>query len=259
MKKSNILVIALSTLSLLSLGLSLPADPQKEMRKKIDAGSAKTIKTEINFIVGTLTLKPGSGSLTEGIFRFSRSVWEPEIKYEEQSEEGRLIISSRDTRGDMSYDDSDKNAWDIAMNSDIPNDIRIRMTAGESNIDLEGCKLTRFDFKMAAGKSVINLRNTSVPEFYFSAAAGEAEIDLSGEWYNNLHAVIKGGVGELTVILPRNKGIDMNITGMIGDVEYHDLEKRGNYYRNSLLGKAAETLRIDITGGIGGVKIRLAD
>jgi hypothetical protein len=257
MKKQNF-IIAPGLILLFTLLAGFANMPQ-EVKKNIDAKKAKTVKTEITFPAGKLYINPDGKSFCEGFYKYKKDFWEPNISYYEESENGYLKIDVDDERREKNYNDDDENEWTIAFNKEVKNDLHIEMIAGESNIDLQDCNLSKFRFEMVAGETNINLRNTSVPFFEFRAIAGEAEIDLSGTWKNDLDAEIKGGVGELTIKLPADVGVKVSITGGLGDVSAHGFNKNNRVYTNDLYGKTKESLYVDVTGGIGNVTLRLDD
>lgn len=257
MKNQRIYIIpGLAILFIVMAGFSnLP----QEIKRTIDIQKADRVKTEITFPAGILYISANAKSFCEGIYKYRHDFWKPEIAYYEESGTGYLDIEFEDDRDRRSTNDSEENEWIIAFNRSTRNDIKIEMIAGESNIDLEGCKLDGFEFVMVAGESKINLRNTSVPFLEFKAVAGEAEIDLSGDWKNDLDAEIKGGVGDLKILVPSKVGVKVNITGGLGDVDAHGLHKDNRNYTNDLYGKTKNNLYIDVSGGIGNVEIRMAD
>jgi hypothetical protein len=257
MKKHH-LVITLGLIVLFAViaGFDLAA---QEVKRKIDTEKAKKVRTEITFPAGNLYISSNAESFCEGLYKYRHDFWKPEISYYEESETGYLNIEFEDDRNNRDYDDDAENEWLIAFNRDVRNEIEIEMIAGESDIDLQGCKLDGFRFEMIAGDSKINLKNTSVPFLEFRAVAGEAEIDLTGEWKNDLDAKIKGGVGELTVRVPSEVGVKINITGGLGDVSAPGFDKNNKVYTNDKYGKTKSSLYLDITGGIGNVSIRMED
>jgi len=105
----------------------------------------------------------------------------------------------------------------------------------------------------------IDLSNTSVPDVSFKALAGEAVIDLSGKWDNDMHASLQGGVGEMTLMLPADAGIRMEVHALIGDVDAPGLMKKGRYYTSESFGQTSENFYIDFTGGIGNLEVVLVD
>jgi len=253
MKKYRI--ILLSGLIIVFSGFAANPGYQEEYRNNVKLGRAKSLRTKIEFAVGNLNVHTCSEFLSQGIYSYRRDTWRPEISYNDGSETGYLNIKNIDDRHQFEYDDSDKTVWDISLNDKVPNEVSISMTAGVANINFQNSNLRRFEFEMAAGESNINLRNTSVPYISFKAIAGEAELDLSGRWKNDLEATIKGGVGELTIILPPDIGVKMDITGILGDVDAPQFHEDDNSYTNDLYGRTGASLYLDITGGIGDINV----
>jgi hypothetical protein len=255
MKKNNLLITfgLIVTFFLLAGFVIVP----QEVRKNIDTNKAKTVRTDITFPAGKLYISPDGKAFCEGLYRYRKNLWEPEISYSEDSGTGYLKIDVEDNRHDRHYDDTDQNEWKLAFRKDVRTDMKIEMIAGESHIDLQDCKLDKFEFEMIAGESYINLRNTSVPFVEFRAIAGEAEIDLTGDWKNDLSAEIKGGVGELRINLPSEVGVKVSITGGLGEVFAPGFDKRNRVYTNDLYGKTKASLYLEVTGGIGNVDLRM--
>jgi hypothetical protein len=257
MKKHHLIPTLGLTMTLILLaGVNLLA---QDVKRNIETDKAKKVKTEISFPAGRLIISPDGNSFCEGIYKYHKDYWKPEISYYEESETGFLDIVVEDDRADKHYDDSDENVWNIAFDKKARNDIRIAMIAGESNIDLHGCNLGGFQFDMIAGETYINLRNTSVPFLELKAIAGEAEIDLTGDWKNDLDAEIKGGVGEITIKLPSAVGVKVSITGGLGEIDAPGFEKHNKVYTNDLYGKTKSSLYLEITGGIGNVNLLMPE
>jgi hypothetical protein len=227
-------------------------DEQQNIRK------IKQVKTEIAFLNGTLNITSQAlNKLYSGDYKYKRPEWKPVISYSEEDGTGYLSIISKDESEERKYNSSDNNEWDIRLNKDIRNDLNIRMGAGSGKFDLAGSKLTRFDFQMAAGDVDINLKNTSVPDLRIKAIAGKAVIDLTGEWHNDMHASVTGGIGELSFVLPEAVGARMEITGILANIYAPGFEKNGHTYTNARYGNTKETMYIEIFGGIGEIDVRM--
>lgn len=254
MKKLTILlffVLAIGTFGSFTVAQSKP----KHLKKSIEIGKAKEVKTYINFFAGELNISTSTEELAECLYGNNNGYIKPKMTYSEVGSIGYLTIESEEQ--DKGIDES--NNWDLKLNKDVKNDLSIKLRAGEANIDLEGCKLKGFNYKMAAGKSNINLKNTSVPQVSFNLVAGEANIDMSGEWKNDGIAEIKGGVGEITVCVPYNMGVKIIVTGMLGDVNIPFFQKVGNVYTNDNFGKSKHCLFLSISGGIGQINVKMAE
>lgn len=252
--------VYLATALLFTLATSLTASEPDGYRykKTIDKGSAKEVKTDIDFFAGELYLNSTSKSLAECFYGIGTEFLRPGLIYHEVGKTGYLRVESESNKN-RRIEDFDDNTWRLAIHPDIPNSVSIQLKAGEAHIDLEGSRLNRFDYKMMAGESTINLRNTSVPDLTFSMMAGEADIDLSGRWHNDLEAIIKGGVGELTLKVPYNVGVRIFVSGLIGEVHIPFFNRNGKTYTNDAYGRSKHTLFINIEAGIGEVSVHMVE
>jgi hypothetical protein len=228
-------------------------------KKTIETGKASEIKTDISFVAGELHIKGTDKNLAQCFYGYKHDFIRPIMKYHEVGKTGYLSIESESLRKKDLEDISDKNEWNLLLNNEISNAVAIELKAGEAHIDMEGCNLSRFEYRMLAGESNIILRNTSVPSLYLSVVAGEANVDLSGKWKNDLNANIKGGVGELKIKLPYDVGIRITASGILGEINIPFFNKDGRTYTNDLYGKTKNTLYIDINGGIGEISIEMVE
>lgn len=231
----------------------------KKLRRNISLENIKELETEIEFPVGGIVVTTTSRNEVKGIFQYNEERWKPEISFRKTDEKGYLEISA-DREGDWDeYDDSDENVWAISLPERVVHELEIELGAGKSKIDLEGCKIRSFEFAMAAGEAKINLRNTSVEDLEIDAAVGEATVDLSGKWNNDLDASITGALGEITLKLPADIGVKLDIHGLLGDVDAPGFSKRRRTYTNDLYGKTENTLYIDLTGGLGEINVETVE
>ena len=261
------LYLSIIAMIALVVGANSPLEAQqKEVKKAIPVAGASVLHSEIEFPVGNLRVKPTSGRTTKCIFQFRKDDWEPEVHYNKEGDEGYLKISSEggvnfdfDDDRHSGYEKEDQSNWGILFPSEVPHDLDIEMLAGNAKIDLENSRLGDFEFSMTAGEAEINLRNTSVPDVDFKALAGEATLDFSGLWNNDLHADIRGGFGSITIKLPSNMGVELDISGILGDVDAPRMRKEGNTYYNKAFGETPHTLYLDVNGGIGDISVEWMD
>lgn len=232
----------------------------KKTHKEIDIQGAKEVITDIGFAAGRIKINAEEmESLFTGDFEYSKPEWNPEIEYWVRESKGFLSLENEMKAREIDFDDDDRCDWYLKFNKEIKNDISIEMFAGEGIINLEDANIERFSYKMKAGDIEINLRNSSVPDFAFKAFAGEATINLSGKYNNNLYARIKGGIGELDLVLPKNVGVVMEISGFLGEINAPGFHKDDHTYINNAYHETEHTLYLDITGGIGDISVKMVD
>jgi hypothetical protein len=149
--------------------------------------------------------------------------------------QGSLVVSQPDEEVNL-VNQGAQNRWDLLLNSRVPIDLEVSTGASKSELNLSAIDLTRL--KVETG-------------------AGEGTIDLSGGWSHDLSVIIQGGVGNLTVILPREMGVRVRVETGIGNVKTAGLSKDGNDYVNEALGVSSQTLSIDIQAGIGAIDLQV--
>jgi hypothetical protein len=226
----------------------------KTYTKTVQAQGASTVKVELTQAAGILKVSPGTGQLMDATFVCSKDVWNPKVAYTQQNNSGTLMIKQPDSEVNMQ--DEDRNDWQIRFSNATVLDMYLKVGAGQSNIDLHGMKISNLLLEAGAGDFTVNLANTSLPELKVNAGVGAVKVDLTGKWSNNLNAEINGGIGEITLILPKNTGVQVEISGL-GSVEGTGFKKQDGYYVNNAYGKGGKSLMIEINGGLGSVNLEL--
>ena len=223
----------------------------------INKGETKLVYSTIKLTAGNLKVKGNAKELMEGEFKYPDLDLRPKADYSENTEIGTLNIEL--TKPNIDFDEDDQIEWDILLNNDVAMDLTIKMGAGIGNFYLGELNLQDLDISAGAGDYFIDLRNSNVPQMMFKAGAGEASIDLSGERTNSLNAEFTCGFGELKITLPRNIGVRVKISGLIGDVDYPGFIKDKNEYTNDLFRKTETNIDLEITAGMGEIDLMMTD
>jgi hypothetical protein len=127
------------------------------------------------------------------------------------------------------------NTWNLKLTDSIPIELKIDVGAGKGDLHLAKVDLTRLEVNIGAGQALV---------------------DLTGERAKDLEAQIHGGVGEAVVRLPKNIGVVATVHGGLGSVDVHGLKSEDDgQYVNAVYGKAPNTIRLTVEGGIGHIKL----
>jgi hypothetical protein len=228
---------------------------QKNQTQSVDLKGAKSLNAEVQFNAGTLKLTAHSGPKVDSRFTYTRDAWKPEVKFTEQSGQGRLSIRQPKEKN-TNMDDDDQNDWEIKLPQGVPTDLKLRMGAGEGTVDLRNARVRSLDMDAGAGKFSVNLANTSVSSLEVNAGVGELSIDLGGSRTAGLQASINGGVGDVKLVLPRKTGVRVKVSGL-GGVDTEGLKKQGDYYVNDAYGKTTHSVSITVNGGLGNLELAL--
>lgn len=74
---------------------------------------------------------------------------------------------------------------------------------------------------------------------------------MSGRWQRDLDARLEGGAGKLTVRVPRDVGVQVEVDNGIGKLHVEGLKAHGNVYTNDAYGVSPTTLRLRVSQGVG--------
>jgi len=236
---------------------SFSEDSFRTERRKIGLGKARTASVDISIPAGILSVKGGTPDLTE-----------VSIKYRKE----RRFLIKQTLTGDHLYAklympkieglkeiSDDRTICSIHVNEKVPMDLSLNMGAGKGKFDLSGLNLRMVSMSLGAGEFTVNLKGTSATSVKVNAGVGEATVDLSGKRKEELDAEFNCGIGTLRLILPRSAGVKVSLSGLIGNTDMGELVRKGSYFYNDAWETGAPRMRIDINGGIGDVKIIMAE
>ena len=108
---------------------------------------------------------------------------------------------------------------------------------------------------VGAGEAHLELGRLNLSRVEMNIGAGKVTMDLRGEPKRDYDVQIRGGVGETVVYLPKDAGIAAKATKGIGEISTEGLEQRDGVWVNPDRIGAAVTVRIDVKGGIGAIRL----
>ena len=200
--------------------------------QSVELGDARSVRAEINFGAGDLELSGGADKLLEADFNYNVAALKPEVKYTD----GTLVVRQPEINGlpDLRDITDFRNAWNLRLNDKIPMDLKVEVGAGSGDLQLAGLSLTRLDVSLGAGTYTV---------------------DLSGDWTRDLNVTIDTGAANITVRLPREVGVRVNVEEGPHTIATTGLTKDGNVYTNAAYGMAKVTMQVDLQSGIGMISL----
>ena len=200
----------------------------------VELDGAESVSVEINMGAGKLNISGGADELLNANFLYRVRAWKPKINYNVSDNKGVLIIEQpgvvRIPVQGYRYE------WDLRFNDDVPMDLSVILGAGENNLKLGSLNLTSLDIEIGVG---------------------ELKVDLTGEWKNDLDANIEGGVGRMTLMLPSNVGVRVDVDRGLGTINAVGLKKDGDFYVNDAYEISLVTLNIELDVGIGEINLEI--
>jgi len=205
--------------------------------QRVELGGAESARVEINMGAGLLQITGGAQDLLEANFTYSQESWKPEVSYAVSGSEGVLSIKQPSVTGVLPSPEL-RYEWALRFNSEVPMEMKIEMGVGGGELELGDLNLRKLDL---------------------SVGVGGAEISLDGDWEADLDARIDGGVGGVTLTLPRDVGVRVEAETGLGGVGAPGFHRQGDVFTNDAYGSAEVTLNIKLKVGVGGVQLNQVD
>ena len=254
--------VVLSEKRTLTLNESLPADVSQPVEIDIVMGAGK------------LEISGGAQQLLEGTVEYNVANWEPEVKREDD----RLEIRQGVERSvDLSALDRVTNDWNLAFGS-VPIELRLTAGAYEGKIDLSGVpvlyldisdgasnaevifdapnpvEMGRFSYRTGASDvTLTGLGYANIRRMDFDGGAGSYTLDFSGALQQDCRVTIDGGLGEFTIIVPKETAAEIEFNGNLMDINTQGTwVVTDNVYATQGSGPLLE---IEINVGLGSVTV----
>jgi N-terminal domain of toast_rack, DUF2154/Cell wall-active antibiotics response 4TMS YvqF len=205
--------------------------------RSVEVKNAESVKVNLRLAVGELTVGGGAEEprLMEADFAYNVAAWEPGVDYEVVGDSGELSVHQRGLTEGIPTRDV-RNEWDLRLNEEVPVDLTVQMGGGVGNLDLDNLSLTGLNFDVGAGST---------------------RVDLSGEWERDLSAIVRGGAGQLTVLLPSRMGVKVKAGTRLGRINAEGLQREGQAYVNDAYGGSDTTLEVEVMGGVGQINLEV--
>jgi hypothetical protein len=221
----------------------------------VELGDADSVSVEIEMGAGELDVSGGAGELLEATFTYNVDELDPEVTYSNNI----LIVQHCDAKGGIGtfFDlDEYRNEWDLRFNENVPMEMNIDLGAGRTDLVLGSLALTSLDIDAGAGEVNLDLSGSqSLNQLDYDMGAGKFTLDLTGDWQEDLDASLQGGLGDLTLRLPADVGVRIEVDTGIGSVDASGLTKDGDTYTNDAYGESDVTMSIKIDGGVGKINL----
>ena len=232
--KTNYLLIALVLFAALLSGCGSGArvGALRTESQSVELGDAKSVRVEINLGAGDLQVTGGAEKLLDADFTYNVAKLKPEIGYTA----GTLIVRQPHIngppvlRGITDY----RNEWGLRLYDQVPMDLSVDVGGGVSDLQLAGLSLTKLDVILGAGKSTI---------------------DLNGDWVRDLDVTINAGAADITMRLPGDVGVRVEVDRGPAMIEASGLTQDGDVYTNTAYGVSNVTLHIHMSAGIGRINL----
>ncbi|MEI5906629.1 toast rack family protein [Bacillus spongiae] len=239
--KKGILFVFVSCLSILLVGcinITVSSDGEKKDKQiMIKKDDAEALEVEIDIKVGELTLNQGTDHWLEGNVSYNVERPVPESNYKKQGEIGVIELSEPAGDKGINLGNNIENNWDLRLTNDVPIDLKVDTGASESTLNLQDIELSSLDIH---------------------SGVGELTVDLTGNRSNSFTGKIDTGIGETTVLLPKDIGVRLKVDNGIGSISTNGLIRESSgVYVNEAFEKSDIIIDLDVDMGIGEVNLKM--
>lgn len=243
MKKQLLTGILLSSVLVISTGctafesITFGKGSVEEYKVEVKKDSASELGVDLQLGAGEMNVSGGADEWVTGEIEYNDDKLKPVVEYDLSGNRGEVVIKQKNNMNINVGFGNMKNGWDLQLSNDLPVDLHVQSGASDTNLDLSG----------------IQLANLKV-----DAGVGDIKVDLSGEWRESFDVDINTGVGETTVILPKNAGVKIRSQEGVGKSNFDGFTSNGNNtYVNDAFESADVIITVNVETGVGEVDFRL--
>jgi hypothetical protein len=250
------------------------------VNSRLDLQGATSAEARIEMAAGGLALRGGASGLMEATFICNEKL-APDIRHDVTNGRASLLVRQPELPRSIG---SFRNEWDIALNGDIPIELRIDQSTGTTTLDASDLRLARLalrsttgrtdvridgaqpelgdvDIETTTGATEISLRGAfdTLQVLRVGATTGAVDLDLRGTFRADVEARVTAATGAVTVMLPHDIGVEVEARASLGKVSARGLTREGSVYRNQLFSSAPVTLRLSVSTSVGRISLKAGD
>jgi len=225
-----------------------------------------------------VTLNASVGSMTVATLEDSRNLIEADINYVGEitfdvSGEQEKTITLGQT-GTVSFSQGPFSTlfgwmgatsalrWDIGLSPDVPLDLTVNGSVGDSQIDLQGLQLTSLVYRGGVGSVHLTLAATEASyNVEINGSVGEFTLVIPDN--AAIAARIEGGVGGFIIDVPDNAAVRLSSSGGLGGIavpasftRISGGDDNTGTWETAAYSSAERRITIDYNGGVGGLTVR---
>ncbi len=240
------------------------------------------LTVDVEFAAGTFELKPGQGSaLYRAQIVYDEDHFTPSTRYRASSNTLRIGVSS-DGLGGFKRDVTSRQRMFLAITPAVPTKLELKLGAVKADIELGGLSLIEgtiktgateiqiafsspnrvscrdFTLKTGAAEVLVEqLGNARCRHIEVVGGAAHITLDFTGEWDASVvtTAEIKLGIGALTLRLPEDLGVEVELSRLLASFEQTGFAKHDSHYVSHNYDTAAAKLHLDVKAVLGDISV----
>jgi hypothetical protein len=281
----NLRILGASAALLLVFPATLLAQSMRTVTLSKQYRQQSNMKVRVEFAAGTLRLAPGkTNTLYDMHLSYDAERFVPISRFDAARNEVLLGVA-RTGDGGLRVSSAEHLAQEaiIALTPRADLSLDLKLGAVDGTIELGGLRLRQVHIQAAASRtdvrfsspnlapcevlelsagaaefSATRLGNSRCRQVRFEGGVGDVTLDLTGDWNADANLQLKVAVGELTLRLPREVGVEIALDRFLSTFQPVGFVRTDRTYRTAGFEKAGRKLHIDLTCTVGGVNVEWA-
>lgn len=238
-------------------------------------------RVKVQYAVGRFRLESTSDPVLFSMqLRYDEERMRPVHDYSQGSRRLVLGVEGESTRWRRVRRDRDHGEMRLVLSDAVPMELELNLGAAEARVDAGGLALTRLRIETGAADAVLdfskpnraemrrldlalgaasfvitNLGNANVSAITVEGGVGSVDLDFGGVIQRDVSVDANVALGKLTLHLPRDVGVRVEVRKVLASFEHRGLEKRGDAYYSDNWDSARVRLRVDAQTVFGAVEV----
>ena len=216
--------------------------------------------------------------------RYDESTSTPLHSYDAASRVLTVGVEGQSERFSRNLGEKSKGEMRLSLSRSVPVDLSLELGATKATLDLGGLELTALQLESGASETVVdfsspnrgrmraldvdvgaasfearNLANANAARVRVHGGVGGVELDFGGQWQQDMDVNVDLALGKLTLHVPRDVGVRVEVEKFLASFDEQGLEKRGDAYYSENWDRAKYHPRLRAQTTFGGIEIDRAN
>ena len=212
--------------------------------------------------------------------RYDESTSTPLHSYDPAARLLTVGIDGQSERFSRNVGEKSKGEMRLSLSRSVPVDLSLVLGATKATLDLGGLDLTALQLESGASETVVdfsspnqgpmrtldvnvgaasfearNLANANVAKVHVHGGVGGVELDFGGEWQQDMDVRVDLALGKLTLRVPREVGVRVEVEKFLASFDQQGLQKRADAYYSDNWDRAKYHLRLRAQTTFGGIEL----
>jgi hypothetical protein len=216
--------------------------------------------------------------------RYDEATTTPLHQYDAAQRVLTLGAEGESSRLSRNMGEKSKGEMRLSLSRSVPMDLELELGATKSVLDLGGLSLVGLKLESGASETLLdfsapnptrmrvldidvgaasfearNLGNANAEAVHVQGGVGSVELDFGGQWSQDMTVEADLALGKLTLHVPRDVGVRVEVQKFLASFDQQGLKKRGDAYYSDNWDHAKYHLRLHAQTTFGGNELDRAE